>query len=207
MTRKDNCMIDVKTITDMQHETVALWHDQPVTNTYDGILGVACTQHSFNYLLWHEEDVARSRDVGDARIAEAKRAIDGYNQNRNDWIEQLDEAIAEQLERDDVQAPESAPLNTETPGSAMDRLSILSLRMYHLEEQLERDDVGAEHLDSVRRKIAVCRIQHHELSKSLAELLDDIFAGRKRHRTYRQMKMYNDPALNPYLYETRRKAV
>ena len=200
-------MIDVKSVTDMQHETVTLWHEQPVTNTYDGILGTACTQHSFNYLLWHEEDVARSREIGDARVAEAKRAIDGYNQQRNDWIERLDAAIAEKLETDGIEPGAQTPLNTETPGSAMDRLSILSLRMYHLEEQLERDDVGAEHLDSVRRKIAICRIQHHELSRSLGELLADIFAGRKRHRTYHQMKMYNDPSLNPYLYQAHRKAV
>ncbi|MEK6246784.1 MAG: DUF4254 domain-containing protein, partial [Planctomycetales bacterium] len=83
-----------------------------------------------------------------------------------------------------------------------DRLSILALRMYHLEEQLQRTDVGCDHLESVRKKIRICRIQHFELSKSLTELLADIFAGRCRHRTYRQLKMYNDPSLNPYLYDT-----
>jgi hypothetical protein len=100
-----------------------------------------------------------------------------------------------------------ATLNTETPGSVIDRLSILSLRIYHLVEQLDRSEVDQSHIDSVQRKIAVCLVQQEDLSISLANLLTDIEAGRKRHKTYRQLKMYNDPALNPYLYETsRRKA-
>ena len=78
---------------------------------------IVCTQHSFNFLLWHEEDIARSRDVGDARIAEVKRAIDGYNQNRNDWIEKIDDWITEYLQQNLIHAPSSAQLNTETPGS------------------------------------------------------------------------------------------
>ena len=80
----------VQKITDLQRDTVALWHDRPVDNLHEGLLGVVCQQHQFNFLLWHEEDVARSPDVGDARIATVKRAIDGYNQNRNDWIEKID---------------------------------------------------------------------------------------------------------------------
>src|SRR5690606_7307385 len=98
------------------------------------------------------------------------------------------------------------PLNTETPGSAIDRLSILALRIYHLEEQLERTDVTADHLQSVERKLGICLIQHEDLSNSLQELLDDIVAGRKRHKTYRQLKTYNDPSLDPYLSQSRRKA-
>jgi hypothetical protein len=199
-------MIDVKQVTDMQHETVNRWHNEPIDNPYSGFLETACKQHSFNYLLWHEEDVARSPDVGDPRIAQAKRAIDGYNQNRNDWIERLDDAITDQLEAAQIAHQDDAPMNTETPGSVIDRLSILSLRLYHLEEQLERTDVTREHLESVERKIAVCLVQHDELSGALVQLLDDIVAGRKRHRTYRQFKMYNDPALNPYLYRARKKA-
>ena len=88
-------------------------------------------------------------------------------------------------------AADDAPLNTETPGSTIDRLSIMSLRIYHLQEQLDRDDVTQEHFDSVNRKLAVCKLQQSDLKQSLEELLADIFSGKKRHRTYRQFKMYN----------------
>lgn len=195
-------MFDVQAITQLQHEMVSRWHEQDVDNPYDGFEAIVCKQHSFNFLLWHEEDIARSPDVGDQRIAQVKRAIDGYNQNRNDWIEKVDDWISERLESSPISAATDLPLNTETPGSAVDRLSIMSLRLYHLREQLDRKDVDAKHLESVQHKIAVCLMQHDDLSNSLQELVNDIAEGKKRHRTYRQFKMYNDPALNPYLYKT-----
>ena len=99
-----------------------------------------------------------------------------------------------------------ATLNTETQGSVIDRLSILALRIYHLQEQLERDDVTPEHVASVEKKLAICVIQHDDLSSALEILLKNIAAGRTRHRTYRQLKMYNDPTLNPYLYRARAMA-
>ncbi len=191
-------MIDVAQLTGMQHLMVAHWHAEPLDNPYEGFLGLACEQHQYNYCLWHEEDVARSFEVGDKRVAAAKRAIDKLNQQRNDAIERLDDAIGQRLLEQKVVS--RGALNTETPGSAIDRLSILALRLYHLDEQLCRDDVNEGHYQEVRKKIAVCKLQHDELSQSLDELLCDLFAGRKRHRTYRQCKMYNDPALNPYLY-------
>lgn len=196
-------MFDVQAVTTMQFETTARWHEVSVEPVGDGFLRLACQQHAYNFLLWHEEDVARSPDVGDARIAQVKRAIDRYNQQRNDAIEQLDEALLEHLRTTGVETAPDARQNTETPGSAIDRLSILALRLYHLEEQLARQDAGPAHHESVARKLAICRLQHADLSQGLAELRDDILAGRKRHRVYRQFKMYNDPALNPYLYRAR----
>lgn len=194
-------MIDIKEITDLQTLAVERWHKLPVDNNYVGFLQLVCEQHSFNYLLWHEEDIARSRDVTDAEIARVKRSIDAYNQQRNDWIEKIDDQIASIVDSSETSIEPTAPMNTETPGCTIDRLSILALRLYHLQEQLERDDVSEEHYESVRKKIAVCRLQQDDLSRSLGELIDDIFAGKKRHRTYRQFKMYNDPTLNPYLYQ------
>lgn len=193
--------INLEQVNALHAHTVARWHNEPIDNSYDGLLATVCTQHSFNFQLWHEEDIARSPDVNDAEIARVKRSIDGFNQNRNDWIEKVDDQIIQMVSEHGTPAADDAPLNTETPGSVIDRLSIMSLRIYHLLEQLERDDVNQEHFDSVNHKIAVCRLQLHDLTQSSNELLTDIFEGRKRHRTYRQFKMYNDPTLNPYLYK------
>ena len=192
----------VEEITRLHAETVTRWHVEPLDNPYHGFLEAVCQQHQFNFLLWHEEDIARSPEVGDDRIAQVKRAIDGYNQQRNDWIERLDEILLQQLDSTGMSAAAVAPLNTETPGSAMDRLSILSLRRYHLEEQLTREDIGQEHVDRVSTRIDICRQQHHDLATALTQLLQELATGRKRLKLYRQLKMYNDPQLNPYLYKS-----
>ena len=196
----------VEAIRDLQRETVVRWHRGDLDNPYGGFLSLVCQQHQFNYLLWHEEDIARSPDVSDARLAEVKRAIDGYNQQRNDAIERLDEALVQQLAIEGVMPNSQATLNTETPGSAIDRLSIMSLRIYHFEEQLERVDVDATHMAKVNERLERCRLQQGDLSQSLGELLEDLKQGRKLLRVYRQMKMYNDPTLNPYLYQRTRLA-
>ena len=138
-------MIDAKQVTALHRSTTQWWHKQEIDNPHRDLLYLVCEQHKFNFLLWHEEDIARSRDVGDRRIAEVKRAIDGYNQKRNDAIEKIDDYLKRELDARRIAAAEGAKLNTETPGQAIDRLSILALRMYHMEEQLERDDVDADH--------------------------------------------------------------
>jgi hypothetical protein len=194
-------MIDVREITNLHAHTVALWHTQEIGNPYTGFLQAVCQQHTFNYLLWHEEDIARSPNVGDERIAAVKRAIDGYNQKRNDGIEALDAYLLNELAAKKVTPPAGARQNTETPGSTIDRLSILSLRRYHMQEQADRKDATPEHLAKVNDRLKILAEQHHDLSTSLAELLDDIFAGRKRLKVYFQFKMYNDPTMNPYLYK------
>ncbi|MBI3411237.1 MAG: DUF4254 domain-containing protein [Planctomycetes bacterium] len=193
-------MISVQAITSLHRETVARWHQGPIANACEGFLNLVCEQHMYNFLLWHEEDVARSPDIGDARIVEVKRAIDRYNQKRNDWIEQIDEHLLREIQERGLAAAHEAPLNTETPGCAIDRLSILALRIYHMEEQEGRSDACGDHRASVRLRLRILTTQHHDLSTSLQELLDDVCAGRKRLKLYRQMKMYNDPAMNPYLH-------
>ncbi len=196
----------VQRVTALHGETVSRWHVETPDNRYDGLLGIICQQHQYNFLLWHEEDIARSPDVSDAQIAAVKRAIDRYNQQRNDWIEKIDEAIIDLLSGEGIFPREAAKLNTETPGSTIDRLSIMSLRIYHFVEQLERDDASADHCNKVQERLARCRLQYADLAQALTELLDDIWCGRKLIKVYRQMKMYNDPTLNPYLYRTHRLA-
>jgi hypothetical protein len=196
----------VRQITNLQRAAVERWHTGPLDNAHQGLLAIVCQQHQFNFSLWHEEDIARSPDVSDARIAEVKRAIDRYNQRRNDFIERIDEALLQMFSAEGMLPRAGARLNTETPGSAIDRLSIMSLRIYHFEEQLARKDADEKHRATVAERLARCQLQHTDLSQSLVELLEDLWAGRKMLKVYRQMKMYNDPTLNPYLYQAQRRA-
>ncbi len=194
-------MIDVSEIIQLHITTVADWHRGPMENRYDGLLGLVCQQHQFNYQLWHQEDIARSPDVSDGDIATVKRAIDRLNQLRNDWIERVDDWLTRYVEEHHIAPEAGAPQNSETPGSIIDRLSIIALRIFHLDEQLERTDIDDAHQEKVQSRVAICRVQQQELAVCLEILLDQIVAGQVRHRTYRQFKMYNDPSLNPYLYQ------
>jgi hypothetical protein len=198
-------MIDVHAVTELHQATVQHWHQDELDNPYDDFLHLVCEQHQRNYLLWHEEDAARSPDASDAVIAGVKRRIDKLNQQRNDWIERLDDFLVRKTEAWGIRPRPRAKLNTETPGSAIDRLSILALRLYHMEEQAARRDADAEHRRRCAEKLAILRQQHEDLAKSLGELLADIAAGRRRLRVYRQFKMYNDPTTNPCLYNSVRK--
>lgn len=196
----------VRQITDLQQSAVVRWHRRELDNPFTGLLATVCLQHQHNFQLWHEEDIARSGDVSDGRIAAVKRAIDLFNQDRNDAIERIDETLLEMLETAGVLAEADARLNTETPGSAIDRLSIMALRIFHLEEQLDREDVDRAHRERVAERLTRCHVQHADLSQSLSELLSDLFTGRKLLKVYRQMKMYNDPSLNPYLYRSTKRS-
>ncbi len=195
-------MIDVQDALKLHEQTVALWHQQPIRNDYQGVLQLVCQQHIYNYELWHQEDIARSPDVSDAEIANVKRAIDRFNQARNDHIEKLDDWLTQQLQQQQILPAAGARQSTETMGSAIDRLSIMALRLYHYREQLDRTDADELHVAKVRERIALCEEQRRDLSRSLDELQRAILSGERIHKTYRQMKMYNDPSLNPYLYQS-----
>jgi len=198
-------MIDITTITQLHHEMVVSWHLREVHNPYSEFLAAVCEQHKFNFLLWHEEDIARSPDVTDREISKVKRSIDRFNQQRNDWIERLDDYLLKVLSDTGVVSSSPSKLNTETPGSVIDRLSILSLRIYHMEEQAQRGDAGDAHREKAVEKLRVMRQQHADLANSLQELVDDIEHGRKQLKVYHQFKMYNDPTLNPYLYKSSKR--
>jgi hypothetical protein len=159
-------------------------------------------QHACNFRLWHVEDSARRRDVGPEVIADCKRRIDALNQARNDGMEKVDACLVRAM-APLLPPPKSgtAPrYNTESLGMAVDRMSILSLKIWHMEEQIARPDADEAHRRSCADKASVLREQRRDLERSILELMDEFAAGRKRPRVYFQFKMYNDPALNPELY-------
>jgi hypothetical protein len=160
------------------------------------------SNHRCNRLLWDEEDLARRRDVPDAAIAANKRAIDGFNQRRNDAIEKIDEALLERLYG--VVPAADAWHNSETAGSMVDRLSILALKIFHMRTQTTRADASEEHRALCGDKLARLRLQRADLARCLDTLLDHALKGRAYWRVYRQFKMYNDATLNPYLYGGKR---
>jgi hypothetical protein len=160
--------------------------------------------HRYNTLLWNEEDKARRTDVNPAEIAACKRLIDQHNQKRNDAIEAIDEALLSELENHP--RAEDARLNSETAGAMMDRLSILSLKIFHMREQTRRVDASEEHIALCTAKLQRLITQREDLASCLRQLFADIEEGRAYFKVYRQFKMYNDPTLNPYLYQKSRTA-
>ncbi len=148
---------------------------------------------------WHFEDIIRDPHIDPVEALSLKRRIDRSNQDRTDLVEQIDSYF--RLKYSDVQILPDARLNTESPAWAIDRLSILALKIYHMREQAERTDATAEHREKCGAKLQVLLEQQKDLSLAIDQLLDDIQAGRKYMKVYRQMKMYNDPSTNPVLYK------
>lgn len=181
---------------DLQTHLTATWHHEEPTASGTGFPLLVAENHLRNFLLWHEEDVARRNDLGAERVMQAKRAIDGYNQQRNNFIEEMDKLLVEELKP----AQSGLPKNSETPGMMIDRLSILALKEYHMREETERDDVDATHIANCSEKLAKITLQRSDLVRCLTELLAEVQAGRRSFSVYYQFKMYNDPALNPQLY-------
>ena len=189
----------VEQILELHRLTVRSWHAGPIHNPYEGLLAAVCEQHARNFALWHEEDRARDAAADNGTIAAVKRSIDTLNQQRNDWIGQVDARILDAIRSAGVVQSPGLPMNTETPGGAIDRLSILALRIHHLEELIDPSGGGKEAQAEIRRRLEICSAQRHDLATSLKHLLEDLFQGRKRMKRYRPLKMYNDPRFNPYL--------
>jgi hypothetical protein len=171
------------------------------------------TNHLFNSRLWAEEDLARRTQVSDAEIARNKRAIDGFNQARNDATERVDELLlvglglvdAESARSDapQTQVAEGARLNSETAGSIIDRMSIMALKIHAMRWQTQRADVDEAHRQASAVKLARLQEQRGDLGACLDALLADAQAGRAYFKVYRQFKMYNDPRFNPALVAER----
>lgn len=147
---------------------------------------------------WHLEDIIRDPQIDPAEALLLKRRIDRSNQDRTDLVEQIDSYFREVYK--DVKVQDDARINTESPAWAVDRLSILALKIYHMKEQVDRPEASAEHKAKCQAKLNVLLEQQVDLSTAIDQLLEDIEAGRKYMKVYRQMKMYNDPSTNPVLY-------
>ena len=175
--------------------------DTPVNNPYD--------RDSIEYKLymkcwidtvqWHLEDLIRDPHIDLAEALQLKRRIDHSNQDRTDLVEEIDSYFRQQFS--EVKVLDDARLNTESPAWAVDRLSILELKIWHMKEQAERKDASEEHLNRCKLKLEVLLEQRVDLSTAIDQLLEDYQAGRKVMKVYRQMKMYNDPSTNPVLYK------
>ena len=172
------------------------WAEAAPVRFEDGIWQVVESNHRYNCLLWDEEDLARRRHVPDAEIAANKRAIDGYNQKRNDAIERMDEHLSGLFSN----TKENARLSSETPGAMTDRLSILSLKIHHMRLQTLRSDVASAHIENCLLKLNRLTEQRTDLAACLDRLLAEAARGESYFKVYRQFKMYNDPALNPAIY-------
>ena len=198
--------VEMATIDALLTHLVDHWHHFEPEHTEEALRGRICDLHRYNFLLWHEEDIARSPAVTDGRIAQVKRAIDRYNQLRNDCIEKVDDWLVADLAARGIAASPTAPAATETPGAAIDRLSILELRRYHMREQVERADATPEHRAKAADKLVVLDAQRDHLVAAADRLMAEIFSGQRPLRVFRQMKMYNDPTMNPYLYTAAKAA-
>jgi Protein of unknown function (DUF4254) len=190
-------MLDAAHIVGLQAEATRRWHEPaempPLESELDALV---VDQHRANFDLWHEEDEARDPKATPERIVEIKRAIDKLNQQRNDLMERIDRLLLAEA----GEQREGAPLHSETPGMMIDRLSILDLKRFHTEEEIARAGGDEQHARRNRERLAVIEEQRSDLAAALGALWADVSAGRRRFKLYRQMKMYNDPALNPVLY-------
>lgn len=200
-------MLDAAHIAHLQDQATHDWHLRPAlhsdspppvasTSAVESLDPLLLAHHRANFDLWHEEDKAREPGASDARIAEVKRSIDVLNQRRNDLVEAIDRML---LDAAGAQNP-TAPLNSESPGLMIDRLSVLALKLYHTEEETRRATATEAHREKNRARFELLREQRADLAACLDDLWKQVQSGTRRFKLYRQMKMYNDPELNPAIY-------
>lgn len=188
-------------VIELQDRYTSNWHDDPDSLTSgSAVEKLIIEQHRQNFELWHEEDKAREPGALDTEIAQVKRNIDVLNQRRNDMITEIDLHLADNEFAH--HRNEGSPWNSETVSSIVDRLSIASLKVYHMLEQVERKGTAQEHRQDCKQKLLQLRTQQSDLAQALQAFIDDIIAGNRQNKLYRQFKMYNDAALNPRIYGT-----
>jgi hypothetical protein len=197
-------MLNATSIARLHEDLTIDWHEpglisesNPLTKTQsDAFTALVAAEHRENFDLWHEEDKARDPLAPDAELARVKHAIDRLNQRRNDLVEKMDEWLIANLPDQDP----TAPLHSETPGIIVDRLSILALKIFHTRIEIHRDDASEAHHHRNEARLAVLEEQARDLAGCLDALFAAVIAGTRRFKIYRQMKMYNDPELNPAVY-------
>jgi hypothetical protein len=196
-------MLSAEQIANQQDAETRAWHQASAEVAASGTdwMGLVSGQHYANFVLWHIEDEARVPGASDAAIASVKRRIDPANQRRNDLAEGLDVALLAWLGPRGLPNPAST-LHSESLGMMIDRLSILALKIYHTREEAERTDAPAGHAQRNLDRLAILMEQRGDLAACLDALWREILAGTRRFKLYRQMKMYNDPSLNPAVYRT-----
>ena len=179
--------------------------DTPMNNPYErGSIDYSLYMKCWiDTVQWHFEDIIRDPHINPDHALSLKRRIDRSNQDRTDLVEEIDSYF--RLQYSQVKPLPEARLNTESPAWAIDRLSILALKIYHMAEQVSREDASAEHRAKCQAKLDVLNEQQVDLGTAIDQLLDDISEGKKYMKVYRQMKMYNDPSTNPVLYGSVRK--
>jgi hypothetical protein len=192
-------MINVQMVLDLQKLKVEDWHKELLINEESLPFKFIEENHQWNFSLWHEEDIARIKDIDANRIMDAKRNIDGYNQARNNAMEKIDEWILNFLDFNKVES--KGEMHSETPGMMIDRLSIMSLKRFHMNEEVLREDASLEHKEKCAEKVALLDEQILDLSNCLESIFVKLQSGEIRFKVYRQLKMYNDPSLNPELYK------
>lgn len=199
-------MLKADLITALQDTRSELWHDEsnPAEPGYEADLegqwlAAVCRQHRANFELWHIEDEARRPGATDAEMAEVKRRVDRTNQRRNDLAEKLDLFLLAHLEPFGLPDP-TAELHSESPGLMIDRLSILALKIFHTREETLRSDVDHEHVERNEARLRILLEQRRDLANCLDRLWEQVGRCKRRFKLYRQLKMYNDPSLNPAVY-------
>lgn len=179
--------------------------DTPLQNPYpaDAIEHLMYRKNWIDTVQWHLEDIIRDPQIDPVKALQIKRRIDKSNQERTDMVEYIDSYFLDKFK--DVKPEPDAKINTESPAWAIDRLSILALKIYHMAIEADRKDADQAHIQACAKKLEVLNEQHDDLSQAIEQLIDDIAAGHKYMKVYKQMKMYNDPALNPVLYAQQKK--
>lgn len=188
------------------NQSIADYHvhdnvDQPIANPYDkkDLEHLLYHKNWIDTVQWHFEDIIRDPNIDPKEALVLKRRIDKSNQDRTDMVEYIDSYFLQKYA--EVKVQPNAKINTESPAWAIDRLSILALKVFHMKQETERKDVDASHIEKCQVKLNVLLEQHKDLSTAIEELIEDIEAGRKYMKVYKQMKMYNDETLNPVLYK------
>ena len=198
-------MLTLTDIAALHDQLTSRWHQEaieiwkPPAGQHAAWTALVARQHLANFELWHTEDEARTPGVTDADLARVKRRIDETNQRRNDLSEQIDEMLLDALASLNLPNPQ-APLHSESPGLMIDRLSILALKIFHTREETQRPGAPAGHAERNRARLDILTGQRDDLAVCLDQLWVETLAGSRRFKLYRQLKMYNDPALNPAVY-------